>query len=120
MSHSSMTEPYKEWDTLQVTFSSREPEPRAPVLMAPLSFLNHEDAFYPRIPSQLLLYRLIAIFGMPPFKEADGYKSCWEIDLRFSDGVNVLTFKDSKWARSPMLIHRHPPSQLTYRVQVHF
>lgn len=87
MSRSGMTEPYKEWDTLLVAFSSREPEPGAPVFMTPLSFPNHEDAFYCRISSQLLLYRPIAVFGMPPLMEADGYKSCWEIDLGFSDGV---------------------------------
>jgi hypothetical protein len=38
MSHSGMTEPYKEWDTLQVAFSSREPEPGVPIFMTPLSF----------------------------------------------------------------------------------
>jgi hypothetical protein len=75
---------------------------------------------YRRISPQLLLYRLIAIFGMPPSKEVDGYKSCWEIDLKFSDGVSVLTFKDSKEARSPMLIHCRPPDQLTYCARVHF
>jgi hypothetical protein len=96
-----MTELYKAWDTLQVAFSSREPEPGAPRVHDSIIFSNHEDTFYRRISSWLLLCRLIDIFGMPLFKEADGCKSCWGIDLRFSDGVSVLTFKDSNELAHP-------------------
>jgi hypothetical protein len=50
-----------------------------------------------QISSQLLLYRLTILFGMPPV-ETDGYKMCWEAKLRYSDGVSILTFRDWKGA----------------------
>jgi hypothetical protein len=53
-----------------------------------------------RVSSQLLLYRLTVTFGMPPPKKGDGYKSCWEVDLRHCDGASVLSFWDYKGAAS--------------------
>lgn len=46
------------------------------------------------ISSQLLLYRLVAAFGMPPPISIDQYKACWEIRLTHSDGRSDLTFYD--------------------------
>ena len=51
--------------------------------------------------SQLVLYRLTVTFGMPPPKEGDGYKSCWEVDLQHCDGVSVLRLEDYKGAAEP-------------------
>jgi len=51
-----------------------------------------------RLSSQLLFYRLTVVFGMPPPREQDGYKSCWEVDLQYSDGASVLSFYDYKGA----------------------
>ena len=50
------------------------------------------------VSSQLLLYRLTVTFGMPPPQEGDGYKSCWQADLQYSDGASVLSFQDYKGA----------------------
>ena len=58
------------------------------------------DGFWHQISSQLLLYRLTVVFGMPPPKETDGYKSCWEIDLKHRDGASVLSFEDYKGGAS--------------------
>ncbi len=49
-----------------------------------------------RVSSQLLFYRLTVTFGMPPAREQDGYKSCWEVDLKYHDGPSVLSFYDYK------------------------
>lgn len=38
-----------------------------------------------QISSQLLLYRLTATFGMPPPRETDRYKSCWDCAIKFDD-----------------------------------
>jgi hypothetical protein len=64
------------------------------------AFGSWKRAFYRRISSQLLLYRLTILFGMPPPVETDGYKACWEAELRYSDGVSILTFRDYKGAAS--------------------
>jgi hypothetical protein len=53
-----------------------------------------------RISSQLLFYRLTTTFGMPPPAETDGYKVCWEINLRHRDGSSTLEFYDYKGAAS--------------------
>jgi hypothetical protein len=58
------------------------------------------NGFLKRVSSQLLLYRLTVTFGMPPPKELDGYKSCWEVDLQHCDGASVLSFWDYKGAAS--------------------
>jgi hypothetical protein len=51
-----------------------------------------------RITSQLLYYRISILFGMPPAKETDGYKCCWEVRLRHRDGESELRLYDSKGA----------------------
>lgn len=56
-------------------------------------------AFWQRISSQLLLYRVAVTFGMPPPRELDGYKSCWEVKLKHPDG-STLTLYDFKAAAS--------------------
>ena len=56
------------------------------------------NSFTFRISSQLLFYRLTVTFGMPPPRETDGYKTCWEITLRHSDKISVLNFQDTKGA----------------------
>jgi hypothetical protein len=61
---------------------------------------KRDNGFRSRVSSQLLLYRLIVTFGMPPPKEGDGYKSCWEVDLRHCDGASVLNFWDYKGSPS--------------------
>lgn len=54
------------------------------------------ELFSGRVSSQLLLYRLNVIFGMPPPREHDTYKCCWVADLRNRDGVSVLSLQDFK------------------------
>ncbi|KAL9117936.1 MAG: hypothetical protein Q9187_005523 [Circinaria calcarea] len=67
----------------------------------PRSFYSKwSNSFWFRISSQLLLYRLTVTFGMPPPKETDGYKSCWEIELVHCDGASVLEFGEHKGAAS--------------------
>jgi hypothetical protein len=62
-----------------------------------LSFMGKMDnGFSSRVSSQLLLYRLTVMFGMPPPKKGDRYKSCWEVHLRHCDGASVLRFRDYK------------------------
>ena len=58
------------------------------------------SSFSHRISSQLLLYRLTVTFGMPPPRETDGYKSCWQIQLLHRDGVSILNFSEHKGAAS--------------------
>lgn len=51
------------------------------------------------ISSQLLLYRLIAVFGMPPTTGADGYRSIWSAVLEFRDEEgckSLLILRDLK------------------------
>jgi len=48
------------------------------------------------ISSQLLLYRLMTIFGMPPQEDGDGYKVCWSTMLVHHDGVSYLRVHDYK------------------------
>ena len=55
-----------------------------------------------RISSQLLLYRLLALFGTPLFLQADGYKSCWGTGLVSSDKKSKLTLRDMKGAPSAL------------------
>jgi hypothetical protein len=43
-----------------------------------ITFPGRRCTFSARISSQLLLYRLCAVFGMPPAQVADEYKVCWE------------------------------------------
>ena len=57
-----------------------------------------------RISSQLLLYRLIVIFGMPPPLENDGYECLWEVRLLSSDKRSMLRFCDYKGG-SDVLYH---------------
>ncbi|MCJ1337748.1 hypothetical protein MMC09_003031 [Bachmanniomyces sp. S44760] len=52
------------------------------------------------VSSQLLLYRICVVFGMPPPLENDGYKTCWDVDLFYHDGVSKLSFYDYKGAAS--------------------
>lgn len=59
---------------------------------------SYDFSFFERISSQLLLYRLTVVFGMPPPRESDGYKCCWEVELRHSDGGSVLRLGDYKGA----------------------
>jgi hypothetical protein len=55
-----------------------------------------------RISSQLLLYRINAIFGMPPpaGKEEFNYWSPWGLKLLHMDGVSVITCTDHMGAAS--------------------
>ena len=62
--------------------------------------LNLDNAFFQRVSSQLLLYRLTATFGMPPPVKFDDCKSCWHIDLRHKDGCSKVVFRDGKGAAS--------------------
>lgn len=57
---------------------------------------KRDNGWAHRVSSQLLLYRLTVTFGMPPPKEGDAYKSCWEVDLRHCDGASVLNLRDYK------------------------
>ncbi|OCK98522.1 uncharacterized protein K441DRAFT_653738 [Cenococcum geophilum 1.58] len=58
-----------------------------------------EFGFSARISSQLLLYRITVIFGMPPPRVSDGFKVCWEVELKHIDG-SVLRFNDWKGSAS--------------------
>ena len=50
-----------------------------------------------QISSQLLLYRITVIFGMPPkSEEVDGYQCCWATTLHYSDGRSTLELYDCK------------------------
>ncbi|OCK73620.1 hypothetical protein K432DRAFT_447735 [Lepidopterella palustris CBS 459.81] len=55
-----------------------------------------EFFFSDRISSQLLYYRISVLFGMPPALETDGYKCCWEVELKHIDGESILRLYDSK------------------------
>ena len=60
---------------------------------------GQDKGFTHRISSQLLLYRLIVMFGMiPPQTEGyvDRYKSCWECVLVHADGKSRMTVYDWK------------------------
>jgi len=46
------------------------------------------------ISSQLLLYRLASIFGLPPTGERYGYRGIWNVCLDHSDRQSSLRFKD--------------------------
>ena len=49
------------------------------------------------ISSQLLLYRLTAVFGMPPPNPDVGYKTCWTVELVYrGDTNNVFLLEDYK------------------------
>ncbi|KAK5188457.1 hypothetical protein LTS03_011682, partial [Exophiala xenobiotica] len=49
------------------------------------------------ISSQLLLYRLTAVFGMPPLHPDVGYKTCWTVELIYcKDTKNVFMLEDYK------------------------
>jgi hypothetical protein len=45
---------------------------------------------------QLFLYRPAATFGLLPPKAPDGYKTCWEVDLKYCDGISILSLQDYK------------------------
>ena len=62
--------------------------------------LRMANRFTNRMSSQLLLYRIACIFGMPPQKECDGYKSCWGVCLRHCSGASNLVLDEHKGAIS--------------------
>ena len=66
---------------------------------APGYVYGEDKGFTERISSQLLLYRIVVMFGMiPPQQEGyEGrYKSCWECMLRHKDGTSRFTAFDYK------------------------
>ena len=69
---------------------------------APDYWPGQGKSFTDRISSQLMLYRIIVMFGMiPPEIEGyeDRYKSCWECMLVHADGQSRLSLYDYKgWA----------------------
>ena len=55
--------------------------------------------FSEKITSQLLLYRIIIMFGLPKEDMADGYKSHWGVCLQWSHDDSRVQFYDYKgWA----------------------
>lgn len=60
--------------------------------------LRMANRFTNRMSSQLLLYRIACIFGMPPQKECDGYKACWRVHLRHCGGASTLVLGERKGA----------------------
>ncbi|KAF2843363.1 hypothetical protein M501DRAFT_1012718 [Patellaria atrata CBS 101060] len=50
--------------------------------------------FYSRISSQLLTYRIIVTFGMPPRANGSMDNNCWEIVLHYRGGSSTLRFWD--------------------------
>jgi hypothetical protein len=66
----------------------------------PVDIEPEEFFFSDRISSQLLYYRISVLFGMPPAKETDGYKCCWEVELRHVDGKSTLRLYDYKGSAS--------------------
>ncbi|RVX73815.1 hypothetical protein B0A52_02705 [Exophiala mesophila] len=55
--------------------------------------LETDISFQHRISSQLLYYRLAAVFGMPPPRPSDGYHLTWSAKLQHTD-MSVLIFSD--------------------------
>ena len=83
------------WHTYDVYSEDAESELKVgPLLEQP----RRTVPFYTRISSQLLLYRLCALFGTPSFRESDGYKSCWDTALVSSDKKCQLELYDYKGA----------------------
>jgi hypothetical protein len=83
------------WDTTDVYLLKEngkmyaQPRARRPLR----SKIRH---MYQTISSQLLFYRLVVLFGMPPpSTRADIYKTCWAIDIFLADR-SQLVFHDFK------------------------
>lgn len=53
-------------------------------------------SLYDIISSQLLLYRITVIFGMPPVDDSVGYKLCWTLTLQHHSGKGYLQFGEWK------------------------
>ncbi|KAL4869114.1 hypothetical protein BDV12DRAFT_196548 [Aspergillus spectabilis] len=62
--------------------------------------LRHKSlhGLWPRMSSQLLLYRLTIYMERSPNLETDAYKTCWETKFQHSDKFSILRFWDSKGA----------------------
>ena len=61
---------------------------------------SFSHSLFDKISSQLLLYRVMTTFDMPPPIETDGYKSAWHVDLFHQDGISTLALSDNKGAPS--------------------
>jgi len=87
-------EPTTEWNFLDLMSET----PAADLQVRPRNGPQCADAFRlcDRISSQLLLYRLTAVFGMPPRKGTDGHRSCWQASLRHQDDGSILFLQDFK------------------------
>ncbi|KAF7558360.1 hypothetical protein G7046_g5798 [Stylonectria norvegica] len=79
----------------------KEPNSQGYTFAAKGTNTPYEQWVYPSslISSQLLLYRLIAVFGMPPRRELDRYKQIWEYTLLWKpdeDNKSAIKFYDYK------------------------
>jgi hypothetical protein len=52
--------------------------------------------FWQRISSQLLFYRLMVMFCMPPAREPLSDRIGWEMQLQYRDGISILRLEDYK------------------------
>lgn len=80
---------------------------------------NWNDRFYAQISSQLFYYRVTATFGMPPAREVDGYKVCWETELEHASGNSVLSLYDYKGSAS-LQFHGSPAASKDALALVNF
>ena len=86
---------WKRWDRFDICSESADSN----FLILPLNSRRPlEFSFHKRISSQLLYYRISVLFGMPSARRTDGYKSCWEVELRHIDGTSILRLYDSEGA----------------------
>ena len=60
--------------------------------------LNFDASFTRTISSQLLYYRITAVFGMMPQSVSDEYKCCWTTDLWWEGGKGRLGLDEHKGA----------------------
>ncbi|KAK7427590.1 hypothetical protein QQZ08_005865 [Neonectria magnoliae] len=108
MSDSNEPETSHVWNSYQIYTTPGSPSVKV-VSQGTFTAPNGSCLFYDMISSQLLLYRLIAMFGTPPKlpeeeANADRYKSIWEYPLHWAadQGRNksTLWFQDYKGAAS--------------------
>ena len=95
---------WKRWQASSVYYDPDDSIMKVMDMVRGFNFDEHykfiDNSFYTRISSQLLLYRLSVMFGMPERRESDGYKVCWEITLHHSSRKGTLDVYDYKGAAS--------------------